>query len=123
MSLGIKRVDGTPSIPVFQKVLETSRGGYKLDTTGLTAGEVLKAGTAISFDETTRIAKQATVNVGDETTPASTDANGLLYNDTLIEDNAFVTVVTRGTVYENRIPETEQTVKDALPLIIFSKSF
>lgn len=114
MSLGIKRVDGAPSIPVFQKVLETSRGGYKLDTTGLTEGEVLKAGTAMSFDETTRIAKKAT---------GAEDVAGLLYNDTLIEDNAFVTILTRGTVYENRIPAIDQLVKDALPLIIFSKSF
>jgi len=46
-------------IPVFQKVLELARGGFTLDATGLTAGDIIPAGTPIAFDEATRKAKPA----------------------------------------------------------------
>lgn len=46
--------------PVFQNVFETASGGFSLDTTGLSAlapGSVLKAGTPVGFDESTRKAR------------------------------------------------------------------
>jgi len=42
---------------IWQKVLETIRGGFRLDVTGLTIGSVLPGGTLISVDESTRVAK------------------------------------------------------------------
>ncbi|MDV3750652.1 hypothetical protein CMU19_04495 [Elizabethkingia anophelis] len=117
MALGLTKTSGTPAIPIYQKVLETARGGFKLDVTGLTAGTIIKAGTPIAFDESTRLAKKAKVTTG------ASDAKGLLYEDVVVGSNSFVDVVTRGTVYENRIPTVEAEHKTALPLIIFSKSF
>jgi hypothetical protein len=47
---------------------------------------------------------------------------GLLYEPTLVEANATITVVLRGTVYARRIPGVPADVKALLPLIIFSQS-
>ena len=113
--LGLKRLNGAPTKPIFQKVLETARGGFSLDTTGLTAGDIIPAGTAIAFDEATRKAKKANDN--------GSDVKGLLYEDVKVVNGAPVDVVIRGTVYENRIPAVSSQIKAKLPLIIFSKSF
>lgn len=115
--LGLKKESETGKIVIFQKVLETARGGFSLNATGLTEGGTLKAGTPMAFDETTRIAKVANAD--------GTDVKGLLYDDVRIEGSAPVAVVTRGTVYENRLVPAQVTaaVKAKLPLIIFSKSF
>lgn len=53
----------TNGIPVFQTVLETAQGGFTLDDTAVAAGTLLKAGTLISFDETTRKAKVGKIAV------------------------------------------------------------
>lgn len=112
---------GSRTIPIFQKVLETARGGFTLDATGLTANEIIPAGTPMTFDEETRKAKKATLT-GDEPDEVS-DAKGLLYTDVKIQDNAPVDVVLRGTVYSRRVtPEIDDAHKKALPLIIFSES-
>ena len=113
--LGLKKTSGAPTKPIFQKVLETARGGFALDVTGLTAGDTIPAGTVIAFDEATRKAKLANED--------GSDAKGLLYEDVKVVKGIPVDVVTRGTVYENRIPEVSDEIKAALPLIIFSKSF
>ena len=115
--LELKKESESGKIPVFQKVLETARGGFSLDAAGLTVGQVLKAGTPIAFDETTRIGKIANKD--------GSDVKGLLYDDVTIEAGAPLAVVTRGTVYENRLDAAQVTaaVKEKLPLIIFSKSF
>ena len=113
--LGLKKVKGASVKPIFQKVLETARGGFSLDATGLTAGDTIPAGTAIAFDEATRKAKLANVD--------GTDAKGLLYEDVKVVNGTPLDVVLRGTVYENRIPVVSDEIKAALPLIIFSKSF
>lgn len=47
---------------------------------------------------------------------------GTLYESTLVEANATITVVLRGTVYARRIPGVPADVKALLPLIIFSQS-
>lgn len=57
MSLQITKEVVSSGVPLFQKVLETARGGFTLDTTGLTNGATIPGGSVISFDETTRIAK------------------------------------------------------------------
>lgn len=112
---------GSRTIPVFQKVLETARGGFTLDATGLTAGQTIPAGTPIAFDEATRKAKKATLT---GTAPnQTTDAKGLLYTDVVIEANAPIDVVLRGTVYARRVTAGIDPVhRKALPLIIFSES-
>ena len=119
--LDITTNEGSRTIPIFQKILETARGGFSLDITGLTAGEKIPAGTPMTFDEDTRKAKKATLT---GTAPDQTsDAKGLLKNDVIIEANAPVDVVLRGTVYARRVTPTINTVhRKALPLIIFSES-
>ena len=92
-------------------VLETTLGGFGLDTTGLTAGAEVKAGTAMTFDEVTRLAK-----------PDQTNPKGLLYEDVTVGEATSVDVVIRGTVYENLIPAISDALKAKMPTILFSKS-
>lgn len=66
MGLGFKRTYGTGSIPVFQgigKDIQIAQGGFLLDTTGLTAGVIIPAGTPLVFDETNRTAVVMTTAV------------------------------------------------------------
>ena len=46
----LKKEEEIKGIPVFQKVLETARGGFSLDITGLTKGDILPAGTPMTYD-------------------------------------------------------------------------
>lgn len=119
--LEITEKSGSRTVPIFQKILETARGGFTLDATGLTAGETITAGTPMVYDEATRKAKKATLT---GTAPDQTsDAKGLLKNDVIIEANAPVDVVLRGTVYARRVtPAIAATHRKAMPLIIFSES-
>ena len=57
MGMNITKTIAAHGVEIWQKVLETARGGFNLDVTGLTIGETLKGGSLISFDESTRVAK------------------------------------------------------------------
>lgn len=57
MSLQITKEVVSSGVQVWQKVFETAQGGFTLDTTGLTSGVTMPAGTPITFDESTRMAK------------------------------------------------------------------
>lgn len=125
MGFNLSEKSDSPSIPIFQKVLETVRGGLTLDTSGLTAGDKIVAGTPMTYDEATRLAKPATYSAGP---PEESDAKGLLYEDITVPDAAnqvqYADIVVRGTVYKNRIPSDNIDVHAAgIPLIIFSESF
>lgn len=52
----VKTSSGT-GIPVFQTRLEMAQGGFVLDDSTLTAGNTVKAGQPLGFDESTRKAK------------------------------------------------------------------
>ena len=111
----LKKEEEIKGIPVFQKVLETARGGFSLDITGLTKGDILPAGTPMTYDGATRKAKKANAN--------GSDVKGLLYVPVKIEEDTTVSIVTRGTVYENRITGgVAEAIKSKLPLIIFDDS-
>lgn len=43
--------------PVFQEIITTAQGGFVLDETVFPAGTILKAGTVVGYDESTRKAK------------------------------------------------------------------
>lgn len=49
----------TSGIPIFQEIITTAQGGFTLDDSAITAGTVIKAGTVIGFDESTRKVKVA----------------------------------------------------------------
>ncbi len=57
MGLVTKKETVSGGIPIWINVLENALGGFTLDTTSLTAGEKILAGTPISFNEATRLAK------------------------------------------------------------------
>jgi len=65
MSLQGTRTIVSTGVPIWQDIYgENAQGGFTLDMTGLTSGTILPAGTPITFDESTRLAKplvQATV--------------------------------------------------------------
>lgn len=114
--MDIKKVEEIKGKVIFQKVLEIARGGYNLDITGLKVGDILPAGTPMTYDGATRKAKKANAN--------GSDAKGLLYTDVKIGENATVSIVTRGTVYEKRLAEVVSAqIKAKLPLIIFDDTF
>ena len=54
MGLKLKKVESVGRIPVFQKEFEVSQGGFKLDTAGLPADQLVTPGTPVYFDEVTR---------------------------------------------------------------------
>lgn len=57
--MGITRTSTKSGIPVYQgsaKDIQLLQGGCLLNTTGLTAGNTILAGTPVVFDETTRVA-------------------------------------------------------------------
>ena len=110
-----KKVEEVKGNVIFQKVLETARGGFTLDIAGLNAGEILPAGTPLTYDGATRKAKKANAD--------GSDVKGLLYTDVKISTDSTVSIVTRGTVYEKRLPDTVVAkIKAKLPLIIFDDS-
>jgi hypothetical protein len=59
MALSITRTLGTSGIPVWQgigKDIQLVQGGFALDTTGLTLGSLLPAGSLVVYDEAARTA-------------------------------------------------------------------
>ena len=94
---------------VWAKILETAPGGFSLDTTGFTEGEILPAGTPLTFNASTRKAAKAT--------PAN--VKGLLHSDVIVSGNNPVTIVLRGTIYTNRITKVDEAIPQRLPNIIF----
>lgn len=93
--------------------IDTSNGAYDVLTVGTTLGVALTAGTAL-FQSATTGASNSSFFV----TP-----KGLLFEDVDVYPHASVSVVVRGTVYARRIPGVVDSIKSALPLIIFSQSY
>lgn len=60
MGLGFKRTLTTSDVPVFQgdgRDVQIAQGGFLLDITGLPTAAIIKAGSVMTFDESTRVAK------------------------------------------------------------------
>lgn len=57
MGLQQVKTDLNAGVPIWQKILMYAQGGFTLDYTGFTAGDTIKAGSIVGFDESTRIAK------------------------------------------------------------------
>lgn len=57
MGLVLKKTETSGRIPVFLREEEVAISGFRLDTTGLPADELVPVGTPISCDEVTRLAK------------------------------------------------------------------
>jgi len=54
MGLTVTREKSTGGVPIFQQDPQNAQGGFALDTTGLTTGALVPAGTVMGFDESTR---------------------------------------------------------------------
>lgn len=57
MSLKFKKETVSSGVAVFSTVHETAIGGFTLDKTGLSDGDLLPAGSPIGYDESTRLAR------------------------------------------------------------------
>ena len=57
MGITLTREKSTGGVPIFQQVPENAQGGFVLDTTGLTSGLLVPAGTVMGADAVTRLAK------------------------------------------------------------------
>jgi hypothetical protein len=56
MSLQQTKTTGSGSVPVFVNKLEVATGGFSLVNTGLTAGDIIPAGSPVKVSETARTA-------------------------------------------------------------------
>lgn len=58
LEMKLQKTELSGSIPVWQhdKASHHAQGGFNLDTTGLTAGTIVPAGSAVGYDEATRVA-------------------------------------------------------------------
>lgn len=72
MSLQGTRTVYNSGVPIWQTMLETAQGGFKLDVTGLPIGAILPKGTAMAYDESTRVAKPVLTAVVYEATSGTT---------------------------------------------------
>jgi hypothetical protein len=86
--------------------IDTSNASYDALTVGTTIGVAGTAGDAIYVND-----------IG------ATGPKGLLLDRVDASATADITVVIRGTVYENRICPVAASIKTLLPNIIFSKSY
>lgn len=57
MGFTVTREVSAGGVPIFQQNYENAQGGFTLDTTGLTAGAIVPAGTVMGADAATRKAK------------------------------------------------------------------
>lgn len=124
----ITKVSGKESIPVWNKVIERI-GAMTLDTSNspeaLAVNGIVPVGTPVKYDEVTR--KVVLVDT-DETTEAgalTTEPNGFLHFPVKFEENAYCSVVVRGTLLGNRVDNLKNTdlVQKCVPLVRISKSY
>lgn len=92
--------------------IDTSNADYDEITVGTTLGVAVSAGDGLFVSSATG-ASAAAIATG----------QGLLYEDTVVQTDAPVSVVIRGTVYARRIPGIIATQKAEMPNIIFSESY
>jgi hypothetical protein len=79
--------------------------------------DVITVGTTLSASA---VAAGASIYVDDD---GYSKAKGLLFDEIDVATGVDVTVLLRGTVYENRIAPVNATLKALFPNIIFSQSF
>jgi hypothetical protein len=113
MGMNITKKVVSYGVQIWQKVLETARGGFALDVTGLTIGETLKGGSLISFDESTRIAKviKAAV-VQANATNTATDIRVLKGHPFKVGD--YLAAVEGGKAYAITVINTTDATYDTL---------
>jgi hypothetical protein len=107
------------SLPIWLKVNNVDQCGGTIDISGLSAGDIIPAGSMCFLD-----AAGGTLQIIKDTDTADLGkVNGLLYNDVSIEEGdtyATGAVVFDGVVYADRIPTVPDSVKVQLPMIRFN---
>jgi hypothetical protein len=93
--------------------------GYAISTidTSNANHDVITVATTLSASA---VAAGAMIYVDDD---GISKAKGLLYEDATVQAGETISVVLRGTVYENRIAPVSDALKTLLPNLIFSKSY
>ena len=113
-----KKIGG--SLPIWLKVDGIDRSGGNIDISGLSAGDIIKAGSMCYLDKmggTLKIVKDS------DTAEVLATVNGLLFNDVSIDEGdtyATGAVVFAGNVYADRIPTVPDSVRKQLTQIRFT---
>jgi len=95
--------------------IDTTNADYDTVTVATTLGVALTAANGVVLFE-------SSANGAAACAYGSGEPNGLLFSDTIAEENTSCAVAIRATVYARRIPALAAGVKALLPNIIFSQS-
>lgn len=115
--IGISRYVGTGAIPVWQgtnKDIQLAQGGFALDRTGLSAGDILLAGTPLVFVESTRIATVMHVGIAYANAISSATSYQVKKGSTLKVGDYLATGATGAAAYAITAIDTTNSAYDTL---------
>lgn len=113
MGITLTREKSTGGIPIFQQVPENAQGGFVLDTTGLTAGLLVPAGTVMGTDATTRLAKVLKVATV-QANAGNTDVAYRVLKSQLFIVGDYLAAVVGGKAYAITAIDTSNAAYDVL---------
>lgn len=100
-------------IPVFQSRIETAQGGFVLTDTTLTAGDTVKAGQPVGYDESTR--KATVVKLAKVYENAGSSATAIkVYKGHHLKVGDYVAVAVGGAAYAITAIDTSNAAYDEL---------
>lgn len=117
MGLGFTRNIPTGSIPVWQgdgADIQTAQGGFRLVTTGFAAGDVIKAGTPLVFDEAARTATVLRAGVAYALAGGSATTYQMTKGGTLKVGDYLASGATGGKAYAITAIDTSNAAYDVL---------
>ena len=111
MSLLIKKETETQGVPVFVTIIEDFPGGGTLDQTGLVSGAVLKAGSLVKFDESTRLVNVLkTATITENATNVATDYK--ISKNSGLAVGEYLSAVVGGKAYAITVKDTSNADYD-----------
>jgi len=113
MGLIVTREKSTGGVPIFQQLPENAQGGFVLDTTGLTTGAVVPAGTVMGFDESTRLAKVLKV-AKVQTNATNADVAIKVEKGHLFQVGNYLAAVVGGKAYAITAIDTSNAADDVI---------
>lgn len=115
--MGISRSIGTGSRPVWQgtnKDIQLAQGGFLLDITGLSPGDVLLPGTPLVFDESTRVAVVLHTGIAYENAGASATTYKVVKGSSLKVGDNFASGATGGKAYPITVIDKTNAAYDSV---------